>query len=780
MKKSWKIFFLISMLLSGIVCVSAIADDVATSAQAGVEISSVTTAGNTTITNTRILAKVRSRVGDFFDPAIVAEDVKRIAELKGVDYSYYNAATIDGKIQLTFVVVEKNLIRSITFTGNRKYKKTALRKKVDLKTGDYIDTMLAEQGKKALLEFYQKKGFAFAQISFDSEKLLLGKLAYNIEEGSRVKIESVNFSGNNNLKTKSLKKVIKTKKRKFFFWRGYYNEKKLTEDLIKLQKVYQKKGFLDSDIKLKSEFNKQKNSVRLTFVISEGEVYKIEKVSFTGNKHFDDSKIQAELKLDQGQVYSEKRVDLDVKRLNKLYREIGFVDAKAEKTRTFVSRNRVNVDFVITEGQRFRIGQVNITGNAETHDRVIRQVLNEYDFRPGKWYNADYARGDGKGYLEKLVRRSTYTESAIITPTGQNPDQKNAQVNIIEGQTGSVMLGAGIASDSGVIGQLVFEQRNFDIKDKPESLGEFITGKAFKGAGQHLRIAMSPGTEVSEYSISFTEPYFKNKPVSLDVVASSYERWRESYDEKRTKGYFGFQKRYKNRWRRSIGFRVENVDVGDLDTDAPQEIIDDKGENLIVGVRLGVGRDFTDDKFNPSSGYTFNAGYEQVAGDHTFGILNATHRKYKTLHEDLAERKTILATKLHAATILGDAPSFEKFYAGGQGSIRGFDYRGVSTRGLQTDVASPKRKDPIGSDWIFLANAEVTIPLVSENLSILFFVDSGAIDSGNYRASIGTGIQILIPRWFGPVPMRFEIAAPLMKDGDDETQAFSFSVGKLF
>ncbi len=135
-----------------------------------------------------------------------------------------------------------------------------------------------------------------------------------------------------------------------------------------------------------------------------------------------------------------------------------------------------------------------------------------------------------------------------------------------------------------------------------------------------------------------------------------------------------------------------------------------------------------------------------------------------------------------SATTISNAPPFEKFYAGGTGTygIRGFEYRGVSTRGLQTGVPSPRRLDPIGSDWIFLANAEVTVPLVSDNLAALFFVDSGTIDTGTYRAAVGTGIQILIPQWFGPVPMRFEIATPFMKDGGDEIQVFSFSVGRWF
>ncbi len=104
----------------------------------------------------------------------------------------------------------------------------------------------------------------------------------------------------------------------------------------------------------------------------------------------------------------------------------------------------------------------------------------------------------------------------------------------------------------------------------------------------------------------------------------------------------------------------------------------------------------------------------------------------------------------------------------------------MSTRGLRTNVPWIERKDPVGSDWIFLANGEITVPLVGENVSWLCFIDSGTVDTGRYRASIGTGIQIQIPQFFGPVPMRFELATPFSRDGDDETQVFSFSMGGSF
>ena len=760
-------------------CEIAYCGQAASAAKDELVIGSVETAGNRTISDRQILSRVRSRAGQLFDAAVAAEDTTRIVELDGVEYSYYNTAVVEGRIVLTFVVVESSIIRSVVFEGNRNWSKKSLARKLHFRKGDYLDPVLAEVGRRSLVEFYHEKGHAFAEVTLDKDRLSEGDLVYGIDEGPRVKIKKVLFSGNKAVKASVLRKVIKTKKKRFFIWSRYYDEGKAAADVTKLQNLYQKMGYLDAQVRLEPRFNDRRDAVEVVFVIDERSIYTIEDIVITGEEHFKRAELDEQLKSQPGEVYSEQRAQSDSERLVKLYRQQGFIDAVVEHRRSFVSAGTVSVEFTIKAGGRFRIGRITIGGNEQTQDKVVRRVLDEYDFKPGQWYNADTTRGDGTGQLEKTVRSTVMAESVTIAAAREVAGRKDVQVSIVEGQTGMVMVGAGVASDSGVIGQFVFEQRNFDISDWPESFGDFITAKAFKGAGQSLRIALQPGTEESEYSISFTEPYLKDKPLSLDLTGTSYERFQESYNEGRTRGYIGFEKRLKDQWRKSIGFRIENVEVDDIDFDAPQEIKDNRGDNFLTGVRFGIGRDFTDDRFNPTSGYSFNTGYEQVAGEHTFGVLSGTYRRYKTLYEDLAGRKTVLATKLHAATILGDAPVFEKFYAGGQSSIRGFDYRGVSTRGLATGGGT-ERKDPIGSDWIFLAGAEVTVPLVSESLSALFFVDSGAIDTGTYRAAIGTGIQILIPQWFGPVPMRFEFAAPLMKDDKDDTQVFSFSVGRLF
>lgn len=759
-------------------------DTGAASAGEGLRIGSVETMGNVTINTDKILATVRARKGQSFDAALATEDARRIAGLDGVEYAYYNTEVVGNQVKLTFVVVEKNLVRLLAFKGNKQISSGKLAKESAFKKGDYLDVFLARDGVERMVELYHKRGHAFVEVSLDEAKLAQGQVVYNIKEGPRVKVKQIEFEGNESIQSKKLKKAIKTRTRKFFFWPVYYDRQVISEDLAKLQDVYQKKGFLDAKIDVSSRFSEDKKLAYVGFSIEEGPVYMIEQIIISGNEFFDDETLSKGMKLSVGGFYSEERGDFDGRHLLSRYLKRGFVDAQVQHKRSFTGSGKVTAEFEISEGEQFRIGQVIITGNESTHDKVIRRILDEEGFAPGQWFNADIARGDGTGELEKMVQRSVLTESTFIRAVGTQPGRRDAHVSIVEGKTGDVMLGAGVASDYGLIGQLVFDQRNFDITDWPRSFGELIRGKAFKGAGQRLRIALEPGTVQDSFSISFTEPYLLDKPVSLDVVGSSFERRREAYDEERLKGYFGFEKRYKDKWRRGLSFRVETVDVTSLDDDAPKEIRDVKGATDLFGARLYVRKDTTDSRFTPSSGYHFNAGYEQVGGDFTFGILSGTQRWYKTLHQDLADRKTILELKLYGATIVGDAPPFEKFYAGGTGSFRGFDYRGLSTRGLQYNptnpITDPERKDPIGSDWILLGNAEVAVPLTGKVVSLLFFVDVGTIDSGGIRASIGTGLQILIPQWFGPVPMRFELAAPFMKEDEDETQAFSFSVGALF
>lgn len=682
-----------------------------------------------------------------------------------------------------------DIIKSIEFEGNEKFKDHVLRQRLGFELGDPLDVFLAEGGRLTIAEVYRKIGYAFVEVSLDRDQLARGHLLYRIDEGPRVQVESVNFVGNEAMTSGTLDKVVKTTERKWLLWPFYYTEDAIEEDLDRLREFYYDHGYLDYTITANTEFTQDGDGVRVTFVIDEGPVYRVGDVLLSGNTHFRDDQLRATMTLNEGQVYLKPTATRDAREIARLYREIGYIDAEVRPRAKFgpaPGQHMVSVEFEIFEGRRFRIGRIDVTGNEETQDKVVRRVLDEYEFTPGNWYNGRIAPKEGGGLLERYVQRVAVAEQVLLRPVEPEddaPDRKDVRVDIKEGPTGMIMPGIGVSSDSGVIGRLVYQQRNFDITDWPDDPTGLLTPwKYFKGAGQSFSVTLEPGTKYSQYYVQFVDPYWRDRPTTLDVMGRSWERYRESYDEGRLKGSVGFEQRLKGRWRRSIGFRVENVTVDDLDFDAPQEIRDVKGNNQLYGVKFGLGETAVDDRYMPSRGYVVGAEYEQVVGDHTFGILEGRYVRYFSLYESLLGHKTVLAGKVRAATVVGDAPPFEKFYGGGAGpyGLRGFRYRGVSTRGLQTRVDSPRRKDPVGSDWIFLAGAEITVPIISENFAALFFIDSGTIDTGSYRLSIGTGLQIMVPQIFGHVPMRFELATPLLKDRADERQIFSFSAAGMF
>jgi len=681
------------------------------------------------------------------------------------------------------------IIKSIEFDGNSKFKGHVLRQRLGFELGDHLDPFLAEGGRLTIAEVYRKIGFASIKVSLDRDRLSHGHLFYLIEEGPRAQIESIAFVGNEVMSTGTLKHVVKTTERKWLLWPFYYTEEAVEEDLDRLRDFYYDHGYLDYKIKAETEVSADGAGVEVTFVIEEGLVYRIGSIVLSGNTHFTDDELRARMELGEGQVYLKPLAVRDALALARSYREIGYVDAEVRQRVRFTPNAKdhlVTAELEVVEGNRYRIGRIEIAGNEETQDKTVRRVLDEYEFTPGQWYNAGMAPKQGRGLLEKYAQRAAVAQEVLIRPVDAADgaaDTKDVRIDVKEGSTGMIMPGVGVSSDSGVIGRLVYRQRNFDYTDWPEDPGGLLTPwRHWKGAGQNFSITLEPGTKYSQYYVDFTDPYWRDKPVTFNALGRSWDRYRESHDEGRLKGYFAFEKRLKGRWRRSIGFRAENVKVDDLDLDAPQEIVDVEGNTGLFGVKLGIGETAVDDRYTPSKGHVFSVDYEQVTGDFDFGVLGGSYVHYFTLKEDVLGRKTVLAAKVQAATMVGDAPPFEKFYAGGSGQygLRGFEYRGVSTRGLQLNVVNPGFKDPVGSDWVFLASTEVTIPIISENFALLLFADSGTVDTGSYRLSIGTGLQIMVPQIFGDIPMRFEIATPLLKDDLDETQVFSFSAAGMF
>jgi len=180
------------------------------------KISEIATDGNVTITEANILSAAQTRVGQVFDDALIAEDCRSIAKIEGVEYAYYNANTLeDGSIRLTFVVVEKRLVREVAFFGNKKLRDGFLRKQLNLRKGDYVDNIQIARALNLIREEYAKKGYHFAKVEIDDQAIERGSLIFNIQEASQVKIDGLRFAGNTAFSDKELKSVVRLRKRKF-------------------------------------------------------------------------------------------------------------------------------------------------------------------------------------------------------------------------------------------------------------------------------------------------------------------------------------------------------------------------------------------------------------------------------------------------------------------------------------------------------------------------------------------------------------------------------------
>jgi outer membrane protein insertion porin family len=385
---------------------------------------------------------------------------------------------------------------------------------------------------------------------------------------------------------------------------------------------------------------------------------------------------------------------------------------------------------------------------------------------------------------EKRLRETRLFSDVQIRPVpGETPDERDALIQVEEADTTRVMAGAGVTSNNGVVGSLSIENINFNIWDKPRSAGEFFRGQSFKGAGQTLKISLEPGTEMTTFRIDFRNPYIFDMPVAFGWSAYIFERKRDGYDENRYGTIFSFDKIFKKIYTVGTAFRVEGIDINDIDKHyfffAPEDILDVQGSSFLTSAKLSLARDTTDSILMPTRGTRIEGSWEQagaMGGDYDFSkvIAQATH--YKTLRTDIYDRKTVWASNATAGYIIGDAPVFERFYGGGIGSIRGFKYRGISPRQWPSHTA-------VGGDSELLVGNEVSFPLVGKTLRGVTFVDMGSVDNGfslrDWRIAPGFGIRLTLD-FFGPVPMAFDFAFPVSKGEDDETQIFSFSLGATF
>jgi outer membrane protein insertion porin family len=749
---------------------------------------------NAQVPTSIILNLVRTKPGDPFDPQTVEEDYQRIYALKKFANAEAKVEPTASGVIVTFIVTEQKQIRSIAFRGNVKIDTDTLKNTIDVHEGEAIDSFRISIARQAIESLYKSKNFPYAHVDVDRDQLSrTGEVVFRIVEGPSVKVRKVDFFGNNSFSDDRLRDQVNTKYWIWIFRPGTFDPDTVDDDVAALRRFYENHGFFDVRVGRKIAESPEQSEVKVTFVIEEGVRYVVDKVSFKGNTKLSAAELKSGLKLTEGRPFERDTLQRDVRQLVRDYSPFGFIYYPASQSPEYLridphtvfrrEAGKVEIQYQISEGKPFRLGRVIVKGNTKTQDKV---VLREMRVAPGQQYNS----AEINDAADRL-RGTPYFSGVTITPIGDSPEIRDVIVDVAEARTATFGVGAGINSNGGVGGTVSYEQRNFDITNFPDNWTDAFSDRAFIGAGQDLRITVEPGTQASNASIRFTEPWLFDQPYSFTSEAYYRDRVREHWDETRGGGRVTFGKRFDYIHSISLTLRAEDVNVHDIDDEdetvlvngvptpiRAQEVLDLKGHSTLTSGILQFRRDTTNHGPLVYQGTNTTLAWESygiMGGDFTFQKFTGSFDWYTPLYEDLLDRRTVFSLRGDAGWIWGSSPFFERYYAGGIGTIRGFKFRGVSPRQGPDD-------DPIGGGFSVTGSAEVSFPLYGDNLRGVVFADAGTVEPefevGTIRSSVGFGFRMTLPV-FGRAPVSLDFAAPLTKSSEDDTQWFSFSFGIL-
>ena len=779
--------------------------------------------GLSRVTEREVLNNTRVAAGQPFEAAAVRNDVATLYRLGQFDTVDALVRLLpDGTVELTYALVEQPIVRDLQVVGNKVVSDQELRKTIPLYAGGPRDDFLLEQAVSRIKDLYRKRGNYLAEVTVDETRLKdTGILILRVVEGPRVKVKEIEFVGNESFTASELAGEVRTRTAVPLFVKGELDEELLIDDVAALDRFYKDRGFIDVRVDRRIEVSPDSKEAKVVFVVGEGRRYRLRSVAVEGRgvegprplAVFDERQVRDLLAIQPGDVYSRLKLDKSIASVRDGYRLLGHVDVEITDRAVRVGEEpEVDLVLSVREGRRTIAGLVNIQGNFLTKDKVVRRLVR---IQPGRTLDGrelenarrrvqasqlfndvrvtvQRPRDDEQDALELTDPFGKAASGATGGPDDPvvaeervervRSDVRDILVEVKERNTGSVNFGVGLGTDSGVFGEFSVSQRNFDIADTPETLDELISGRAFRGAGQQFRMSIAPGNEVTNFSLDFVEPHLLETDYSLRLSPFYRIRLYEDYDENRVSLPISLSRRLGDFWSVSLNTAFTSVELSDFDPDTPIEVFEDRGPTTLASLGFSVRRTDVDRQFRPSRGSSAEFSATQfVSFDDVdpFTVLRAGYTQFFTVTEDFLGRRSTLRLSTDVGYIVGDeAPVYERFYLGGR-TFRGFDFRTISPKSrANRDPTTPLSNDPVGGTWLFSLGLQYEQPVFQNSFTMVGFIDSGTVTDeigfDQYRVSAGLGIRLYLPQ-FGPAPLAFDFAFPIVKEDTDETQVFSFS-----
>ncbi|MFH0984955.1 MAG: outer membrane protein assembly factor BamA [Candidatus Omnitrophota bacterium] len=725
--------------------------------------------GNRIVSTNTILSKIQTKQGLALKQQTVNEDIKRLYATGFFEDVKLEVEELPAGYKLIVEVDEKPIVKQITFDGAITFKEDKLRKTLGVIEGQILDRKAVKKGEEEIRKLYADKGFRFldlqTSVNVDSSTKE-AIITITIFEGKKFKISKISFEGQKAFKAKQLSKLMKTKEKLFFLF-GSFKEGDFEKDLEKISFFYQKEGYLDVKVVPEFNYDKDRNTIQIVIKIEEGQHYVTGEVKFKGNTLFPESELWQQLEMLPGLTYSQYYVAQDIEKIRQFYASEGYIEARVvPDVKLNRDSGKVDVAYEIQEGDLYFVEKVQIRGNTKTRDKVIRRELR---IRPGE-------RFDGKKIdksKERLENLNYFEEITYDTePTESGSNRKDLIFRVKEKRTGELSFGGGVSSVDTFMGFAEISQRNFDMFNWPR----------FTGGGQSLSIRGQMGTVHQEYDVSFVEPYLFNKPISwgTNIFLNSQDNKNTLFGERRMGASTTVSRLFKDVLRVGSGYTLERVKLEDVADTAPVSVTEFEGPDWLSRLRAFTTFDNRDNVFNPSKGRVLNLSGELVGsflgGDQEFYILRSGYTEYLTIRKKhQLEFQARLATS-QAFGKSSTTPAYDRFFAGGLGTVRGYNYRRV---GPQEDG------EAVGGQTMAIVNLDYTFPLpYLDAFRGVLFVDAGNVsadsynvDFGDFAVSVGPGIKVKTP--IGPLAFYYGLPV-LNRDTKNRNGRFEFSLSRSF
>lgn len=739
--------------------------------QEGKAVTAVEVKNNKAISSATIVAKVQTVIGKPFSQAILNQDLKRLYATDFFTDVSVEVEDFQGGVKVIFVVTEKPIVDKVSFEGNKVIRSDRLIPLVKTKQGQMLNYRDLKADTEAISALYEKNGFHLARIQYKvdiDEKTNKGTVIFEIYEEKRVRIKNIFFEGNRAFTDRRLLKLITTR-RSTLFTSGYYKKDVFESDLEKIEDFYRREGYMDVALDKELRYDSSGRALYITVKIKEGKKYLVGNIKIAGNKIFPEFKLRSNLMMLPHAVFSQEALRADIVKLQEYYFHDGYISARVNGD-TVLNTKTGDIDIIykIDEGGLAYVDRIDIRGNTKTKDIVVRRELRIY---PGEKFDGQKL----KRSKERLYNLGFFEEINYNVEPGSAENKKNLVVTVKETKTGEFSFGGGYSSIDKLVGFVDLTQKNFDLFNWP----------TFTGDGQQLRLHTEFGTVRQDYVLSFTEPWIFDFPYlfGFDLFQRSHSRSTDvgyGYDETRQGGDLRLGKELTDYDRADLMYMLESVEIGDVASEASNDLKLEEGTNRINSLGLALTHDTRDNIYNPAKGLLGVA-----TCDYAGGFLGGDKN---FLRYTFSSSVFFTPVKAHVLEFRGKAgaiddfdttdrvPIYERFFAGGANTIRGYKERRVGPRDAFTN-------DPVGGKSIFLGTVEYTVPLVKV-LKAAAFYDTGNVwptvgefGFNDLKSSAGMGLRIKTP--LGPVKLDYGYPLDSVA-GESKRPRFHFSMTRGF